>query len=206
MNPLTADLSDGFFEKMWMLAARLRCKPSDLLGCWCNESNLRSTAHNANGHASGIFQLMPAIARGLGWDPKDLDLTRYRLLTAEEQLAWAERYYAPHAGQLGTATACYLCTFLPALLSHAGEPGFVLASHECRSEVYWANRSFDRENKGSIVVGDLTMAIARACVGARWNEVLARLAAAEPMPDTQPEIAALAAIAAQPPPFDPDVA
>lgn len=202
MNQYTADLSDGFFAKLWAMCGRLKCAPLDLLGCWFNESTVRATARNANGNASGIFQVMPFIARGLGWDPKDVDLTRYRLLSAEEQLGWAEKYYGPHAGHLANATACYLATFMPGLLSHAGEPGYVLASHDLRSEDYWANRGFDRDNKGTIVVGDLTLAIQRACQGSRWGEIVARAKASQPATDLSAETAELAALASEPPELD----
>lgn len=202
MNQYTADLSDAFFVKLWDICGRLRCKPLDLLGCWMNESQLRSTARNASGNASGIFQLMPVIARGIGWDPRDTDLSRYRLLSAEEQLPWAERYYRPHAGLLVSATACYVANFLPALLPHAGDLSYILASHDLRPDVYWANRSFDRENKGTITVSDLKMAIGRACNGNRWAEVVARTNAAQPPPDVSAEVADLTALAAEPPDLD----
>jgi hypothetical protein len=187
MNQYTADLSDGFFVKMWAISARLGCHPLDLLRCWMNESGVRSTARNPRGNASGLFQLMPAIARGIGWDPKDLDLTRYRLLSPEEQLDWAARYYGPHAGKLVDSAACYLATFMPAFLAHASDPAWVMASTEIRADDYWANLSFDQKQpdgkrKGEIVVGDLTLAIERACQGPRWEEIAARLAAAQPAP------------------------
>jgi hypothetical protein len=202
MIQYTSDLSASFFTKLWAMCGRLKCAPLDLLGCWFNESTVRSTARNAAGNASGIFQVMPAIAAGLGWDPKDTDLTRYRLLDAEAQLEWAEKYYAPHAGKLVDATACYLANFLPALLAHAADPAYVLASHDLRSVVYWANRGFDRDNKGAIVVGDLTAAIQRACAGSRWGEIVARTNAAAPEPTEAEDVTELAALASEPPDLD----
>lgn len=204
MNQYTADLSDAFFTKMWVVCGRLKCCPLDLLKCWMNESGVRSTARNASGNASGLFQIMPAIARGLGWDPKDMDLTRYRLLSPEEQLDWASRYYGPHAGLLVNSAACYVATFMPAFLAHAADPAWVMASTDVRQEDYWANRSFDRDEKGKIVVGDLTLAIERACRGPRWEEIAARLAATQPAPDVSAEVAELQALAAEPPPLDDD--
>jgi hypothetical protein len=172
--PNTADLDDDFFTSLAAMAARLGASPKDFLAVWYNESGVRATARNKAGNASGIFQIMPAIARGLGWDPQDTDLTRYRLLTATEQLPWAEKYYRPHAGKLGGIAAVYLANFLPALLAHADDMAYVLASHDMRSAIYWANRSFDATNKGSIVVADLEAATVRACQGARWEEILER--------------------------------
>ena len=180
MYAYTTDLSDGFFVKLWALCGELECSPLDLLGCWYSESGLHAAAHNHSGDASGIFQVMPSIAHGLGWDATDADLSRYRDLTAEEQLAWAQRYYAPHRGRLETAAACYVANFLPAFLPHADEPGYVLASTELRSTIYWANRAFDKANKGAITVGDLSAAIDRACTGPRWAEVVARVHASAP--------------------------
>jgi hypothetical protein len=177
----TSDLSDGFFDKLWAMCAKLKCAPLDLLACWYSESGLHAAAHNASGgDASGIFQLMPIIARGLGWNPNDATLAGYRALSAEDQLPWAARYYAPHAGQLPSSTACYLANWLPAFLAHASDPTFVLASTTVRLTIYNANRSFDHGGRGSILVADLGAAITRACTGPRWEEIVTRTQASAP--------------------------
>jgi hypothetical protein len=58
---------DDILDGLLPMAARLEADPLDLAGCWLNESGLDPKAHNPHGEASGINQLMPDTARGLGW-------------------------------------------------------------------------------------------------------------------------------------------
>lgn len=170
---LTEDLSDGFFAEVRAMSARVGAAPLDLLGCWMNESGVRSNAWNRGGDASGIFQAMPATLHGLHFPG---DHTAFRLLTAEEQLVWAEKYYSAYRGRLWSAAACYVATFLPALLIHATEPQYVLCGiHGPFAWAYSPNRSFDHAGHGYITVQDLADAITRACVGPRWAEIAQRL-------------------------------
>src|SRR5258706_10444854 len=124
---LSADLSDQFFVDFVDMCERLNCDPLDLLGVAAYESGVRANAHNRNGNASGLWQLMPATARGLGWNvASDPNLEAFRGLDAVEQLPWFEKYFSPHRGKLVSAAACYVATFLPALLSHAGDSTYIL--------------------------------------------------------------------------------
>src|SRR5262249_9445257 len=79
----TADLSDGFFTQLRELAGRLGCEPLDLLKVMMSESRVRAAAHNPNGHASGLIQIMPANLPGLGWTGGH---EAFRRLSAEQQL------------------------------------------------------------------------------------------------------------------------
>src|SRR5262245_45585647 len=63
----TRDLSDGFFDKLREVCRNLKCEPLDLLKVMMSESAVRATAHNPNGHASGLIQIMPDNLPGLGW-------------------------------------------------------------------------------------------------------------------------------------------
>ena len=147
---------------------------------WANESDNKTTAHNPNGHASGLNQLMPQTARGLGYDTTtDPYLAGYREFTPAGQLAWVTKYYQPHAGGLGSVGRLYVATFLPALLEHGDDMAFELcALAGPYSWAYRANLGFDRTGKGSIVVQDLVDAANRA-VGPRTRELLARIGAAQ---------------------------
>lgn len=182
-NKYTPDLSDGFFLKLINACEEIEASPLDMIGVMQNESGVRAAAHNANGNASGIIQFMPFILHGLGWLTGD---AAFRLLSAEDQVPFVRRYFAPHKGQLGSTAALYCATFLPALLPNAGDPNFVLcAKGGTRDWAYGPNAGFDHAHKGTIIVQDLGDAVERACVGARWNEVQDRMRAAmglEPTP------------------------
>ena len=146
--------------------------------CWANESDNRTTAWNKNGNASGLCQLMPGTARAIGYDvAADPTLSAYRALSVSNQLDWVSKYYGPHAGSVATVARFYLCTFMPALLSHGDDMSYVIcALGGVYSWAYAANKGFDAANKGSITVQDLVDAANRA-VGPRTRELIARIQA-----------------------------
>lgn len=174
---LTDDWSDDDCQAYADFCAAMGSPLDAFIPVWMNESNCRASAHNSNGDASGIFQLVPATAKGLGWDTTaDPHLAAYRALSVSDQIGWAQKYYGPHKGLLGSAAAVYVCTFLPALLSHATEASFVLCGW--RGPFAWAynaNKSFDRDGNGWISVQDLADAAARAVGSPRGLELMARV-------------------------------
>ena len=165
-----------FFGTLRHLCAVLGWNPEHLLSVMMSESAIKANAHNPHGHASGLIQFMPDTLRGLGWLAGD---DAFRTLTAEQQLLYVEKYYTPYHGlRLDTPERFYLATFLPAYLSnpesHAST--FVLCgANGPFAWAYSANRVFDRDAKGWITVGDLAAAIARNCVGARWEAAISAL-------------------------------
>jgi transglycosylase-like protein with SLT domain len=180
----SADLPDEFFPALAAMCERLGCEPLDLLGVAANESGIHAGAHNRNGDASGLWQLMPSTARGLGWQvASDPHLDAFRALGAVDQLPRFERYFNPYRGKLVSSGACYVATFLPALLPHAGDPTFVLCgSGGPLAWAYSANAGFDTGKTGVIRVSDLQAAVARATkfLGARWSEIVTRVNAVSP--------------------------
>lgn len=181
----TSDWSDEDITELVAVAGRLQARPLDLAGCWMSESMLYPWAHNPHGDASGIFQAMPATLQGLGF--KD-GWRAFTELPVQEQLHWAEKYYAPHRGQLVSPGACYLATFLPALMAHAGEPTFVLCGRFGPHEPWYrANGGLDVNKDGWIKVQDLTDQIARVTTGPRWDEFANRVRDAAQEADTLPE-------------------
>lgn len=185
----TGDLSDGFFEAIHETAGKLQCNPQDMLSVMQNESGLRATAHNPNGHASGLIQCMPKILRGLGWDSDPDDTTNaasFRAqVTAEEQASnWVLQYFQPHIGNLVSGAALYQVTFLPATLGLGSDLATVISDpvNGPNPGAYAPNKGFDTDNKGFITVGDLQNAIDRATTGSRWNSIVARLNGDAPNP------------------------
>lgn len=148
------------------------------LRCWSSESNNDPTAHNPNGDASGLFQLMPSTARGLGYPLlTDPHLAAYRALSVADQLTWAARYYAPWRPFLGTVSGFYLSTFLPAQCQLADQPDAVVCG--LQGPYAWAygpNKGFDVGGRGSITVQDLVNATERQ-YGPRAQAIAAMVAA-----------------------------
>lgn len=178
------------------MAARLQADPVDLISVAANESGISTTAHNPHGDASGLWQLMPATAKGLGWNVAvDPHLVQFRELSDVEQMHWFEKYFAPHRGKLVSAGAAYVATFLPALIDHAADPAFVMCGeHGPLAWAYGPNKGFDVAGKGCITVQDLSDAITRATarMGHRWTDLVDAIRAAQssvsvsPLADTDP--------------------
>jgi len=186
-------LRADFFAPFVAMCDRLQCQPTDLLAVATNESGLDPAAHNANGNASGLWQLMPSTAKGLGWntdvDPK---LAIFRALPACAQLPWWEKYFHSYRGKLVSIGACYTATFLPALVGHAGDPNYVLCALGGQlSWAYKANPGFDTTHKGAITVQDLTDAAIRGThrLGSQWDDVVAAIKTALPPEPPLPDAA-----------------
>jgi len=182
MSPiLTNDWTDSDIAAYLNFCSAIGCDDTAApVKVWMNESGCRTTAHNASGDASGLFQLMPQTAGGLGYAVAgDPHLDGFRKLNVTQQLVWAEKFYGHRQTALDSVGAIYVCTFLPALLAHADDPGFVLCAVGGPYEwAYVANKGFDVAGRGSITVQDLVDAAERASSGARGQELLARIAAA----------------------------
>lgn len=182
----TDDWSDDDLREGLAMAERLEARFLDLAGCWMSESGLKTNAHNPNGDASGLFQAMPATLKGLGFPG---DHNAFRALPVRQQLHWAEKYYGPYRPHLVSPGACYLATFLPAFMSHAGEGAFVLCGRFGPHQVwYQANKGLDVNHDGWITVNDLTARIALVTTGTRWKEFEARVTELQRTADTDPGI------------------
>jgi hypothetical protein len=176
---LTTDWRDEDLVAYRAFCAAIKCPVTVPVTVWANESDNRTIAHDANGNASGLFQLEPDTAKDIGYDVStDPALSAFRALNVSEQLYWAGKFYGTYAGEIFTVPRFYVSTFLPALLSHADDPSFVLCSiRGPYAWAYMANRGFDEEGKGTITPADLEAAANRA-VGPRTRELLARIAGA----------------------------
>ena len=174
------DLSPSFFDAWKAMCARLGAHPIDLASVCFSESGMRAEAHNPAGHASGLNQLMPATAHGLGWDTAgDPTLTLYRKLSPEGQLPWVERYYSAYKGRLLSIGHIYTATFVPAQLAVDLPPEKVITAHGGPyGFAYEANMCFDANHDGIITVQELTDAVMRNCHGDRWQTILTTLTGA----------------------------
>jgi hypothetical protein len=155
--------------------------PTIPLKVWSNESGLQPQAWNRNGNASGLFQLMPLTAKGLGYNlDEDPTLENYRELSVARQLQWAQRFYQPHASVLGSVASFYCVTFIPANAAKIFADSSVLVCGDRNGDPYpWAyasNKGFDEDGKGYITGDDLAAAAERA-YGALGQSIAARLAA-----------------------------
>jgi putative peptidoglycan binding protein/transglycosylase-like protein with SLT domain len=178
----TSDIPDTFEPALKAMCERLGCAPLELIAVAMAESGVKANARNPDGSASGLWQLMPATAKGLGWDPKDCDpddgvpLKRFRELSATDQLPWFEKYFSPFGGRLTSRAACYVATFLPADLHLAQNRNAMLVQKGGRRGwAFSSNAVFDTNHDLVIHVFELEEAIQRNCKGPRWSEIFVRL-------------------------------
>jgi peptidoglycan hydrolase-like protein with peptidoglycan-binding domain len=183
MNPI-ADLSEFAFTRARMLCQAVGADVTDMASVWYSESGWYAKAHNPNGDATGLCQMMPATLAGLGfvggWQVFD------RTPAEDQILPWMLRYYQAYAGKLSSAGLCYLATFLPAYLSEPWRRAHgidelnddtLLAGHSRLAWVVPANPSF-AEADGQIYLRDLDLAIRRNAVGSRWAAITEALGVA----------------------------
>ena len=188
----TADLSPMFDARVFSLAVAVKAEAQDIVGVWYSESGCHAGAHNPNGDAAGLCQLMPQSLKNLGY----LDgWEEFIKLNAADQVPWCERYYRPYTGKMLSPELAYLATFLPAYLDQGflkangitqlADDTVIAAKGGRLGWAYSANAVFDENNDGKIVLSELADAIKRNFVGPRADEIRARIALVEgkPVPD-----------------------
>lgn len=184
----SAHLSDGFFQGVRDMAARLRAfgvgaSARDFLAVWFAESRLRPDAGGRGWPAVGLHQILVTSLPSVGWRGT---VDEYRALSAEDQLPYVERWYlnlGPLLGRVDDVGSLYLANFLPALLPGGAAPDRELVrrggTRYGGQEAIWYrdNAGLDVGNDGAITVGDLVAAVERAqrFDRAYWSEVEARL-------------------------------
>jgi hypothetical protein len=178
-------LSDRFFADVDAMARRCAMAAEDLLVVWTSESGLNPAAHNPNGGAQGLNQMMPATLKGLGM--KEEEIPRFLTLSAEAQLPWIERLLVSTIGYLGqapqSAAVYYAANFYPRSVKERGtSPAAVLVARDAEGAqergAYEANKALDLDRDGRITIGDLAEHLdMRVVRGKTWPGVLERLRA-----------------------------
>ncbi len=105
--------------------------------------------------ATGLIQFMPEQAIRLGTTTSQL-----AEMSAVEQLAFVEQWYAPVKGALKTPADHYLAVFWPAGIGRPGETGIIFADGRHNKDPergrrqYDMNSGLDRDRDGVITVND----------------------------------------------------
>lgn len=174
--------SDDDVEQLAEIGLALGVDPRDLVRIMCNESGCLPYAHSPGG-AVGLIQFEPSTLLDEGW----LHGTdAFAKLSVRQQLPYVQRYYAARKAAIdaagGGVGALYVATFLPALLAHAADSTFVLCGRQGPfAWAYAANKSFDRDGRGYVTVGDMVAAADRAFAASETGlAIVARLDALFP--------------------------
>lgn len=158
--PGLAATSPAFRAELWRLAERLGLDPSYIAAVMSHESGLNPSATNPNGGATGLIQFMPATAKAMGTSTQEL-----RDMSAEEQLAWVERFFRPYRKTMRSfVPGDYLmATFMPAFI---GKPADTVLFAK-GTIGYTQNAGFDHAKKGTILISDVTADIDKIVAEAR---------------------------------------
>ena len=130
-----AKVSPVFRDRVWWIADQLGLDPDDLMSCmaWESGESFRADKKNMAGSgATGLIQFMPATAKGLGTTTDKL-----AAMTAEDQLNYVYKYFAPWKGKLKTLSDIYMAILWPKAV---GKPD----SHE----IFFGGTTAYRQNAG----------------------------------------------------------
>ena len=157
-----AKVSAVFRERVLWIAEDLQIgdSPADgadkLMTCiaWESGRSFRPDVKNMAGSgATGLIQFMPATAKALGTTVEKL-----AAMTAEDQLNFVWKYFAPFKGRLKTLGDLYLAILWPA---GVGKPeSFVLWDRESRPTTYRQNAGLDVNKDGTITKAEAAAKVA----------------------------------------------
>lgn len=170
--------TDDDFRVLEATARSIRANPADLLLPLTKESGLRQSAMNASSRASGLNQIMPSTARGLGIS--EAEFGEMPSQSIAKGLGYVRRYF--HSLQwvreghaFRSAAQVYEANFAPARLPLGTGRGVVLYRRGVDGRAYDDNRGFDVANKGTITMGDLADDLQKVASGSLYQGALARL-------------------------------
>jgi peptidoglycan hydrolase-like protein with peptidoglycan-binding domain len=169
------NVSQAFKDKVIRIAVDLDMNPNFLMAVMSFESGgtFSPSVRNAAGSgAVGLIQVMPATARALGTTTAEL-----AAMTAEDQLDFVAKYFAPHRGRLRSIEDTYMAVLWPKAIGKGLD--FVLWA---RGTVqYRQNSGLDIDRDGRITVLDASDKVRRILsdAGAQTSAGLALAVGAE---------------------------
>lgn len=152
---------DSFYKqnksKIDDLAGYIRVPPMWLVAVFDKESGLDYTRVNSIG-ATGLNQLMPSTAKGLG-----IDLGRYKS-DIGYQLSEMKKFFEPIRGRVRRAGDLYMFNFLPASVRQNVSFDLVLGEKNnydriwglSKDSIYTQNKGLDHKGIGVITRGGVT--------------------------------------------------
>ncbi|MCE7987629.1 MAG: hypothetical protein DYG89_41220 [Caldilinea sp. CFX5] len=136
--------SQAFKQKVIEMAQRLGTDPNFLMAIMSFESNgFNPQAKNPHSGATGLIQFMPKTAEKLGTTTDAL-----ARMTAEQQLDYVAKYFAPYTGRLKTLEDAYMAVLWPPAIGQGNN--YVLFSSPSRE--YQQNQLLDLNKDGKITV------------------------------------------------------
>jgi len=144
--PSSSTLTDFRSGKLWPLRKAQSLSDTDvdfLMACIAFESagTFSPSVTNPVSHAVGLIQFMPVTATRLGTTTAQL-----AQMTAVDQLAYVEKYFAPWTGKLATIGDLYMAILWPKAI---GRPDTYVLFEE-GSVQYDQNKALDTDGDGKV--------------------------------------------------------
>lgn len=155
--PGSENVSRAFKLRVIGIARDLGTDPNFLMAAMSFESRLDPRAVNPSSGATGLIQFMPKTAERLGTTVGAL-----AAMTAEGQLDYVARYFAPYRGRLATLEDVYMAILWPDAIGRGAD--FVL--FRTPSAAYAQNSALDVNRDGSVTVAEATSFVRRRLGGA----------------------------------------
>jgi hypothetical protein len=153
-------VSEDFRDKIRTIAADLKTDPNFLMAAIAFETGRSFSAsqlNNAGSGAVGLIQFMPHTAASLGTTSAAL-----AAMTAENQLEFVRRYFAPFAGKLHSVSDVYMAILWPVAVPQSDD--FVLFSESISPKVYQQNKGLDLNGDGKVTKAEATSKVAASLV------------------------------------------
>ncbi len=143
--------SSAFREKVIRIAKGLETDPNYLMAIMSFESGFDPAARNASSGATGLIQFMSKTAQELG-----VSIDALARMSAEQQLDYVAKYFAPYKGRLKTLEDAYMAVLYRPAVGSA--PGHVLfrTDDPNTSTAYRQNSLLDVNKDGRITVAEAT--------------------------------------------------
>jgi hypothetical protein len=143
-----AKVSPEFRKKLIGHCGAMSIDPNFLMACmaWESGESFSPSIRNAAGSgAVGLIQFMPQTARHLGTSTDEL-----ADMTAEAQLDFVFKYFAPWSGKLRTLSDVYMAILWPAAVGKPEDHVLFLKGDARRPKLYLQNAGLDGDRDGDI--------------------------------------------------------
>ncbi|MBL8908757.1 MAG: lytic transglycosylase [Rhizobiales bacterium] len=140
-------VSAKFKSEVIAISNELGCDPSHLMAAMAFETGetFSPSKQNSASKATGLIQFMPNTASSLG-----TSIAALKAMSAEEQLDYVQKYFAPHIGKVGSLSSLYMAILWPKAV---GKPdAYVLFAEP--SKPYKLNKGLDANKDGQVTKGE----------------------------------------------------
>lgn len=146
-------VSPIFRARVIDIASKLRVDPSWLMACMAfetGESFSPSIRNAAGSGAVGLIQFMPSTCAALGTSVEQI-----AALSAEDQLAYVEKYFKPWARKMADLADVYAVILWPSMIGKLPDSVIFDKADPKRPALYAQNKGLDFNKDGKITKAEI---------------------------------------------------